>query len=99
MPEMTLSIVVLPAPLGPIRPRISPGLTSRSMPSSTFTPPKLTETPRTESSAALIGRTSLLSEVVAVIVERLPGRARCNGSSQPRTFALRKPMMPPGIRG
>src|SRR5712664_4012116 len=37
---MTLTSVVLPAPLGPIRPEIDPCSTSRDTPSTACTPPK-----------------------------------------------------------
>ena len=38
-PEMISNNVVLPAPLGPIRPTISPGYTSRLTESTAVTPP------------------------------------------------------------
>src|SRR5713226_10229710 len=49
-PEMTLSSVVLPAPLGPIRPCTSPAETWTAAPSSARTPPKLRSSSSTESS-------------------------------------------------
>ena len=39
-PEMQLKQVVLPEPLGPMRPRISPGLTSNETAWSAWKPPK-----------------------------------------------------------
>ena len=42
-----LNSVVLPAPLGPIRPQMSPFFTSKLTPSSATMPPKRTVTPRT----------------------------------------------------
>jgi len=38
-PEMQLKQVVLPEPLGPMRPRISPGLTSKETAFSAVKPP------------------------------------------------------------
>ncbi len=38
-PSMALSVVVLPAPLGPRRPKISPSLISRVTPSTALTGP------------------------------------------------------------
>src|SRR5438093_9461533 len=49
-PEMTLSSVVLPAPLGPIRPCTSPLSTRTAAPSRARTPPKLRSSSSTESS-------------------------------------------------
>src|SRR5712692_6846243 len=49
-PEMTLSSVVFPAPLGPMSPCTSPGATWTAAPSSARTPPKLRSTSSTESS-------------------------------------------------
>src|SRR5882757_2531859 len=43
---MALSRVVLPAPLGPISPRMRPSSTHRSMPSSATVGPKLLRSPR-----------------------------------------------------
>src|SRR5437773_1118108 len=42
---MRLTAVLLPEPLGPIRPTISPSATVRSRPSSARTPPKWRSTP------------------------------------------------------
>ena len=39
-PQIRLTIVLLPEPLGPMRPRISPSETARSTPSTARTPPK-----------------------------------------------------------
>src|SRR5712691_11008188 len=39
-PHMRLTIVLLPEPFGPMRPRISPRATERSTPSTARTPPK-----------------------------------------------------------
>src|ERR671930_323208 len=39
-PQMRLTMVLLPEPLGPIRPQISPCATARSTPSTARTPPK-----------------------------------------------------------
>ena len=44
---MQLNSVVLPAPLGPIRPQMSPRSTSKLTLSSATMPPKRTDTPRT----------------------------------------------------
>src|SRR5262249_540920 len=44
-PAMALISDVFPAPLGPIRPRISPASTRTAMSRTAATPPKLTETP------------------------------------------------------
>jgi hypothetical protein len=48
---MQLNSVVLPAPLGPINPQMSPRSTSKLTLSSATMPPKRTDTPRTLSSA------------------------------------------------
>src|SRR5713226_7516993 len=48
---MTLKSVVLPAPLGPIRPTTSPASTVKETRSSATTPPKRTLSSRTSSSA------------------------------------------------
>src|SRR3954470_15380567 len=48
---MQLKSVVLPAPLGPIRPTMRPGATSNDTPSSATMPPKRTATSCTRSSA------------------------------------------------
>src|SRR5947208_3639269 len=48
---MQLNSVVLPAPLGPIRPTMRPGATSKETPSSATMPPKRTATSCTRSSA------------------------------------------------
>ena len=47
VPHTQLTSVLLPEPLGPIRPRRSPGCTSRSMPSSATKPPKRLDRPLT----------------------------------------------------
>src|SRR6202035_2928427 len=44
--------VVFPAPFGPMIPKMSPGITSKSMRSSARRPPKRFEIPRTESTAS-----------------------------------------------
>ncbi len=38
-PQTRLTKVVLPAPLGPMMARISPGMTAKSTPSTAFSPP------------------------------------------------------------
>ncbi len=48
-PEMQLNIVVLPEPLGPMSPRISPSTTSKEMLLSAVKPPKRLTTPDTRS--------------------------------------------------
>src|SRR2546422_2617875 len=48
-PEMQLNAVVLPEPLGPISPRISPSLTSKETPPSAMNPPNLFVNPSTAS--------------------------------------------------
>src|SRR5437667_552336 len=48
-PESRLKTVVFPAPLGPMRPTISPSATVRSSPSTARRPPKRLESPRTSS--------------------------------------------------
>src|SRR5688500_2412041 len=49
---MTLKSVVLPAPLGPIRPKISPCATESETSSSAVNPPKRFVMPRTSSNAS-----------------------------------------------
>ena len=53
VPQMQLTSVLLPEPLGPMRPNRSPGATSRSMPSSAMKPPKRLERPLTWSSGLM----------------------------------------------
>src|SRR5262245_36684621 len=55
-PQMRLTIVLLPEPLGPMRPRISPRATVRSTPSTARTPPKCLQTPCSSSTGALLFR-------------------------------------------
>ena len=52
-PEMQLKQVVLPEPLGPMRPRISPGLTSKETPWRARKPPKRLVRPETVSTDAV----------------------------------------------
>ena len=52
-PAMRLNSVVLPAPLGPMRPRISPLLTLRVQPSTARKPPKALTRPSTSSIASV----------------------------------------------
>src|SRR5437763_8535420 len=49
-PVMTLNSVVLPAPLGPMRPVTRPAAASRSIPARALTPPKRTSTASTRNS-------------------------------------------------
>src|SRR6267142_1499245 len=49
---MQLNSVVLPEPLGPIRPQISPRPTSNDTPSSATTPPNRTATSRMDNSGS-----------------------------------------------
>src|SRR4051794_33490444 len=53
MPHAMRNVVVLPAPLGPNNPTISPGLTSKSTPSTTRRRPYDFTNPRTSSSATM----------------------------------------------
>src|SRR3954454_3102885 len=59
---MTLKQVVFPAPLGPIRPRISPFLISKATSLSATTPPNLNVTLSTTNSAS-----PLLAEVLVLV--------------------------------
>src|SRR4051812_17099454 len=52
-PDTALSRVVLPAPLGPMMPRISPGATVSDTLSTAVTPPKRTVTPRASSASGI----------------------------------------------
>src|SRR5258707_15885046 len=54
-PEMQLKTVVLPAPLGPIRPVIVPASTEKVAPSRARTPPKLALISLTSSNAPVVG--------------------------------------------
>src|SRR3954469_23280262 len=56
MPVIRLNSVVLPAPFGPITETISPSFTRRSRPSTTFRPPKESETLL---SSRMLGRSPL----------------------------------------
>src|SRR6476646_6172768 len=68
---MTLKQVVLPAPFGPIRPRISPVLMWKDTPSRAVTPPKRSVTSSTSSSLPLgrsaISSTEMSTEVSGVV--------------------------------
>src|SRR5882762_5102959 len=57
MPVSTLKNVVLPDPLGPMRPRTSPSSTVRSSPSSATTPPNLRVSALQRKSAPMSGPT------------------------------------------
>ncbi len=50
-PVSSSNVVVLPAPFGPIRPRVSPALTSNDTPRTAWMPPKLLTIPSASSSA------------------------------------------------
>src|SRR5512136_2106717 len=54
VPAMQLTSVLLPEPLGPIRPTRSPGPTAKSTPSSAVKPPNRLMTPDTSSIASAI---------------------------------------------
>src|SRR4029077_12060054 len=71
MPRIALSAVVLPAPLGPMSPRMRPSSTCRSMPSSAMVVPKALRMPRA----------SMVTIASALLFDsrRLPTR---NGSGQ-----------------
>src|SRR5215510_9478037 len=70
-PRMALSAVVLPAPLGPIRPRMRPSLTVKSTPSSAMVVPKALRRPRASMhamiSTLLLSWTGRRSAVVASV--------------------------------
>ena len=67
MPEMQLSSVLLPAPLGPIKPTMRPGATVSETFCKACTPPKLTLRPRTEDPIPTRGL------MPAAFFARLPG--------------------------
>src|SRR4051812_32361563 len=82
---MQLNRVVLPAPLGPMRPQISPCATSKAGPSRATTPPNRTTTSFTDSTSfgppPVLGftpcgayRTSVGREVGPPLAERAEGR-------------------------
>src|SRR5437764_4963677 len=71
-PRMALSAVVLPAPLGPMRPRIRPSSTRKSIPSSATVVLKVLRRPRASMDA--MGSALLLSGV--------PGWSAAGGSVQ-----------------
>src|SRR5688572_19508924 len=48
-PQMRFTVVLLPEPLGPMRPTISPSRTAKSSPSTARTPPKYFESPLSSS--------------------------------------------------
>src|SRR5215470_15687056 len=50
-PQMRLTVVLLPEPLGPMRPTISPWRTAKSSVSTARTPPKYLDKPLSSSSA------------------------------------------------
>src|SRR5205085_7772998 len=52
VPAIRLKIVVLPEPFGPIRPRISPGLTAKDTPLTARNPPNRLLRPATSSTSA-----------------------------------------------
>src|SRR5262249_40855268 len=69
-PHTRLTVVLLPEPLGPIRPNTSPGRIEKSMPSTARTPPKYLERPRISSTALLA------VELLAAEEAREPPRRR-----------------------
>src|SRR5436309_4770534 len=78
-PEMHSMSVVLPAPLGPMSPTISPSRTSRSTVSRAASPPKRTVTPRQSSTGAESVRSETIDEagrdhLVLVVALRLEHR-------------------------
>src|SRR6266542_5303421 len=79
---MTLNSVVLPAPLGPMRPVTYPTSTSSETSESAWMPPKRTETSRMSSSATSGSRSRC-----GRARDRLVGRSR-RGSLRGRTAAL-----------
>src|SRR4051795_13384801 len=52
-PSRISTVVVLPAPLGPSRPKTSPGITSKSMPSTARTSPYCLTRPRTRTTGSV----------------------------------------------
>src|SRR5690348_3422248 len=74
----TLKSVVLPAPLGPIRPTMQPCGTSKLTPSRATRPPKRTLTPLTESRGASAAATGV--DPLAAGAVLMPGPALEAGS-------------------
>src|SRR5690242_2214655 len=87
---MTLKQVVLPAPLGPIRPRISPSLMSNDTELRAVTPPKRIVTSSTSSSAARSGFSEDIDRLSFQFLDLLLG---CDRTPRPpwRQQALRPP--------
>src|SRR4051794_23840887 len=81
---MTLNNVVLPAPLGPIRPVISPCAAARLTSVSAFTPPKRTATFATWSTASATIELSLGGSRSAAGVDkaRLLFEEHCGGTGR-----------------
>src|SRR5262245_61595133 len=70
MPAMQLKMVLLPEPFGPIRPRISPSLTSNDTFATAVKPPNILVRPETLRNATWPAR----------VLERLEGATRHDGS-------------------
>src|SRR3982074_569601 len=71
-PRIALSAVVLPAPLGPMSPRMRPSSTRKSMPSSATVVPKVLRRPRA----------SMQAMALALLLCRLRRRTRFGGIQQ-----------------
>ncbi len=108
-PEMRLKVVVLPAPLGPMRPRISPAASEKVSSFTATRPPNLRLTARTSSSGAVSAgraRGAAASADVSMRGRRgaknpasagaMPSRARCmmSMSRMPSTTISKLPARP-----
>src|SRR5438874_113850 len=82
-PRIALSAVLLPAPFGPMRPRMRPSSTHRSTPSSATVAPKDLRRPR-----------ALMTAIVSVLL--LPGLRRSVGCGGTEQFFRRKAEPPYG---
>src|SRR5262245_5033415 len=95
-PESRLKIVLLPEPLGPMRPRISPWATSNETLLTAVKPPNRLESPRTVSIVSLeSGATPILPDTPAGFTGRLHRQRDCAGGAGART-RLRLPRAPAG---
>src|SRR5688500_20197215 len=75
---MTLINVVLPEPLGPTRPKISPSCTSRSTPARACRPPKCLATPLTcrIERSLIVGAAAATTGTTAALVVTAAARRR-----------------------
>src|SRR5438132_10105338 len=86
VPAIRLKIVVLPEPFGPMRPRISPGLTANDTPLTARNPPNRLARPATSSTLAPVPHVLFLPSLLAArcVAAHCRGQPPSCQSPQPR---------------